>query len=290
MRVLVYGYKGWIGSYFCEKIEQHYPDDELIYPKSERVEDCTVVREEIAAVKPDRVLCFIGRTSGPGCNTIDYLEDKLSINVRDNLYAPLMLMKICTDLQIPLMYMGTGCIFHYDETEDGPDTTPLSVDADPNFDGSQYSLIKGYTDRIAKMYSEYVLNVRIRMPITEWDEPKNFISKIARYPKIVSKVNSMTYLPELWKYLYEDVRRGRTGTVNLVNSSPATHDQILALYRQYVNPEHSYESVENVEVLNLKSKRSNNVLQSSYPESRPLVDCIEELFKSGFHSKDSKVQ
>lgn len=285
MRVLVYGYKGWIGSYFCEKIEQHYPDDELIYPKNERVEDYTVVREEIAAIKPDRVLCFIGRTSGPGCNTIDYLEDKLSINVRDNLYAPLILMKVCSDLKIHLMYMGTGCIFHYLEDEAGPDTTPLSVDAEPNFDGSQYSLIKGYTDRISRMYSDFVLNVRIRMPITEWDEPKNFISKIASYSKIESKVNSMTYLPELWQYLYEDVRRGRTGTVNLVNSTAATHEQILSLYKQYVKADHDYELVTDSSVLGLKSKRSNNILQSSYPDSLPLLDCISTLFKNGFNKR-----
>lgn len=285
MRVLVYGYKGWIGSYFCEKIEQHYPEDELIYPKNERVEDYTVVREEIAAIKPDRVLCFIGRTSGPGCNTIDYLEDKLSINVRDNLYAPLILMKVCSDLKIHLMYMGTGCIFHYSEDETGPDTTPLSVDAEPNFDGSQYSLIKGYTDRISRMYSDSVLNVRIRMPITEWDEPKNFISKIASYSKIESKINSMTYLPELWQYLYEDVRRGRTGTVNLVNSTAATHEQILSLYKQYVKADHDYELVTDSSVLGLKSKRSNNILQSSYPDSLPLLDCISTLFKNGFNKR-----
>src|SRR5690606_18944791 len=193
MKVLVYGAKGWIGSYFCKKIEENYPEDILVYPENDRVENYTTVRDEIAAVNPDRVLCFIGRTSGPDCNTIDYLEDKLSINVRDNLYAPLILMKACSDLKVHLMYMGTGCIFHYSEDENGPDTNPMSVDTEPNFDGSQYSLIKGYTDRITKLYSDSVLNVRIRMPITEWDEPKNFITKIASYSKIVSKINSMTY-------------------------------------------------------------------------------------------------
>lgn len=285
MRVLVYGYKGWIGRYFCEKIESTYPDDEIVYPEHERVDDYTAVKNEISTVKPDRVLCFIGRTGGPGCNTIDYLEDKLSINIRDNLYSPLILMKVCSDLNVHLTYMGTGCIFHYDEDDNGPDTTPLSVDTEPNFDGSQYSLVKGYTDRISKMYSDTVLNVRIRMPITEWDEPKNFITKIASYSKIVSKINSMTYLPELWQYLYEDVRRARTGTVNLVNSTPATHEDILALYKEYVNPDHQYELVQDPIVLGLKSKRSNNILQSSYPNSLPLLDCISTLFKNGFNKR-----
>lgn len=54
---------------------------------------------------------MIGRTSGPGCNSIDYLEDKLKENINDNLYSPLILSLLCDYYKIHLTYLGTGCIF-----------------------------------------------------------------------------------------------------------------------------------------------------------------------------------
>ena len=45
----------------------------------------------------------------------------------------------------------------------------------PNFFGSSYSVVKGFTDRLMKLYDENVLNLRIRMPITGEQNSRNFI-------------------------------------------------------------------------------------------------------------------
>jgi 3,5-epimerase/4-reductase len=47
----------------------------------------------------------------------DYLEKpgKLVENVRDNLFAPIALAILCKDRGIHFTYMGTGCIFNFDE-------------------------------------------------------------------------------------------------------------------------------------------------------------------------------
>ena len=49
--------------------------------------------------------------------TIDYLEQegKLRENVNDNLYSPLLLARLCEKHNIHFTYIGTGCIFEYDE-------------------------------------------------------------------------------------------------------------------------------------------------------------------------------
>ena len=49
-------------------------------------------------------MSFIGRTHGEGITTIDYLEDKtkLNINVRDNLYAPMVLAEAAKKYDIHL--------------------------------------------------------------------------------------------------------------------------------------------------------------------------------------------
>ena len=67
------------------------------------------------------MISSIGRThgsiSGKVIPTIDYLEypTKLVDNTRDNLFCPLTLMNVAKDHNIHLTYVGTGCIFEYDE-------------------------------------------------------------------------------------------------------------------------------------------------------------------------------
>jgi len=54
----------------------------------------------------------------------------------------------------------------------------------------------GYTDHLMHLFDN-VLNLRIRMPITSENNPRNFITKITNYDKICSIANSMSVLPEL---------------------------------------------------------------------------------------------
>lgn len=281
MKWLIYGSQGWIGSYFCDYLIKNCPEIDLIEPRS-RADDLDGVQRDLDEYMPDRVLLFIGRTSGPGYNTIDYLEQpgKLVENLRDNLFSPVVLMKLCQDRQIHCTYLGTGCIFSYESPNDPAFTT----DSKPNFTGSSYSTVKGMTDQLSRLFSN-VLNVRLRMPISSTDHPRNFISKIIRYPKICNTLNSMTVLDDAIPILVDEVKKGTTGTVNLVNPEPIDHVTILDLYKKYVDPNHSYTLMTEAEQDTiLKAKRSKNVLVPSFnlPSTK---ESIEQIFKSGSFKK-----
>ena len=266
---LIYGAQGWIGNYFCSQLKC-----KILQPTS-RADDPEGVAKDLDNLKPNRVLSFIGRTSGPGCSTIDYLEDKLEMNLRDNLYSPIILMKLCADRNIHFTYLGTGCIFSYET----PDDDEFTEDSKPNFFGSAYSTVKGFTDQLTKLFPN-TLNVRIRMPIVSNDCSKNFISKIIRYPKILNTLNSMSVLPDLIPYLIESVQSGRVGTIDLVNPGPIDHVTILELYKKYVDPEHTYTLVNESEHDSmLKSKRSKNCLRPTFDAPNTL-DSIEKIFQS----------
>lgn len=279
MNWLIYGHLGWIGSYFIDHLKKAYPNINILVPFS-RADNIEGIQKDLDDLKPDRVLSFIGRTSGPGFNSIDYLElpGKLVDNVRDNLFSPLILMKECEKRNIHFSYLGTGCIFSYENNDD----PYFMIESKPNFFGSSYSIVKGFTDQLTILFPN-VLNVRIRMPIVEYDHPKNFISKILRYPKIWNMLNSMTVLPEMIDPWIESVMKGKTGTINLVNPEPIDHNTILELYKKYVNIEHTWENVIE-EDLNLKSKRSNNVLEPSF-EVLSSHKSIVKIFKNGFDKK-----
>ena len=157
--VLIYGL-GWIGKQLVSVLEQQ--SIKFVIGKA-RLNDYNQLLEEIIEVKPTNVVSLIGRTHGyiedKYIATIDYLEEKgkLQENLRDNLYGPIMLASLCKQYDIHCTYFGTGCIFTYNEqhknVESGFEENSL-----PNFFGSSYSTVKGFTDQIMfNMFEESVL-------------------------------------------------------------------------------------------------------------------------------------
>ena len=282
-KVLIYGYGGWIGGQVCVLLQQmgiEYVEGKV------RAEDIDDLEKEIEEIKPTHVMSFIGRTHGKigdrEYTTIDYLEQpgKIKENVRDNLYSPLVLAILSNKYNYHYTYLGTGCIFEYDATHPfGEEVNGFGLDDVPNFFGSSYSVVKGYTDRLMHMFPN-VLNVRIRMPITADLNSRNFITKITTYKKICSVPNSMTVLPELLPLMIDmAVNKNEVGTINLTNPGLITHNEILEMYREIVNPGFEWENFtieEQTEIL--AAGRSNNYLDTSR---------LEELYPNVLNIKQS---
>ena len=147
MRVLIFGGNGWIGQQFVSVLNAA-ADASLEHRVAASRVDLDHIREleqELDAFAPTHVVSFLGRTHGENFTTIDYLEQpgKLVENVRDNLMAPIILAQLCADRDIHYTYLGTGCIFNNDN-----DRIEAFKETDaPNFFGSSYSIVKGFTDR-----------------------------------------------------------------------------------------------------------------------------------------------
>ena len=285
MKWLLFGHNGWIGTQVCKLLES---DNSYTLYKSElRVDDTDKVEKELLEIKPDRVLCLVGRTHGPGYSTIDYLEQpgKLVENIRDNLYSPVSLALLCKTQHIHFTYLGTGCIFtqNPDDIDSSNGYTEASL---PDFTGSGYSTVKGFTDRLMHLCESNTLNVRIRMPIVGYDNPRNFITKIKSYAKVIDIQNSMTVLPELLPIMLDLAKNKHTGTINLTNPGTISHNEILTMYKKYVDNDFSWEnfSLEEQDKI-LASQRSNNKLDTSlleelYPKVKNIKSSIESLLKT----------
>ena len=322
MRILIYGARGWIGEQFqsvCLRARNAGSDIEYSASNVSRIslDSQSEIIDEIVAYKPTHVISFVGRTHGNVgdrvYSTIDYLEqdDKLNENLRDNLAAPLLLAYLCKHAGVHFTYLGTGCIFSYREEDvermlryDGiADSFPMNneklkdiekcykfkeSDA-PNFFGSSYSIVKGYTDRIMQERNcicESVLNLRIRMPIVARDHPRNFITKIVNYAKVCSLPNSMTVLDEYLPYALVLMQHRYTGTLNFVNPGVISHNEILRMYRAHVNPGFTWANfsvAEQNEIL--ASKRSNNYLDnekllSIFPKARHIYEAVQHCMRT----------
>jgi 3,5-epimerase/4-reductase len=277
MKLLIFGSRGWIGRQFCEYLD----NNNILYIESDsRADNEKDVEKEITEYKPTNLISFIGRTYGGTFNTIDYLEQpgKLVENIRDNLYAPIILSILCERYNIHYTYMGTGCIFEYDG--DASDEKKREDDV-PNFFGSSYSIVKGYTDRLQHMYSNNTLNLRIRMPIVNYDHDRNFITKITKYEYVCSVANSMTVLPDMFPVIVDMIKKYVTGTFNLCNKGAITHNEILELYKTHVDNNFTWKNF-SIEEQNkvLLSKRSNIELSTEklyelYPNIPDIRTSIE---------------
>jgi 3,5-epimerase/4-reductase len=286
MKILIYGARGWIGSQFIDIIKADGSCEYIC--GSARVDDPTALLLEISECNPTHIISFIGRTHGKigdkTYSTIDYLEQdgKLLENVRDNLFAPLILADICRKSRIHYTYLGTGCIFKYDDRHDGDG---FAENSEPNFFGSSYSIVKGFTDRIMHLYGKDVLNLRIRMPITDNENPRNFITKITNYEKICSMPNSMTVLPELLPLVLDMMKHKRGGTINLTNPGVITHNEILQMYKEIVCPSFEWQNFTQEEQRAiLASDRSNNrldttLLQELYPHVSNIKDAVRKCLE-----------
>ena len=296
MKILVYGSNGWIGEQFIEILKRN----NIEYKNGiSRVNVVPSLLKEIEIFNPSHIVSFIGRTHGIIDNkiysTIDYLEQdgKLTENIQDNLYSPLLLANICSKKQIHYTYLGTGCIFKFDENHPfGLEQSGFKEDSLPNFFGSSYSIVKGFTDQLMHLYD--VLNIRIRMPITGEENARNFITKILNYDQICSVPNSMSVLPELLVYVLDMMKNQITGTVNLTNPGLISHNEILEMYKEIVDPTFIWKNFSQEEQRKiLDSERSNNYLdttklQSLYPQVAPIKEAVKKCligYKENLKSK-----
>lgn len=290
MKVLVYGANGWIGQQFIRILSNKGIRFIKAVGRANNIEG---VSAEIDDIHPSHVVSFIGRTHGKidakVYTTIDYLEQegKLVENVRDNLFSPLALADLCSKRKIHYTYLGTGCIFKFDDEHPfGEEISGFTETSSPNFFGSSYSIVKGFTDQLMSLYKDSVLNLRIRMPITGEQNGRNFITKIATYEKVCSVPNSMTVLPELLPLVVDMMTKGITGTVNLTNPGLISHNEILEMYKEIVDPGFTWKNFSQEEQRAiLAADRSNNFLdttklQSMYPDVKPIRESVREcLYK-----------
>jgi dTDP-glucose 4,6-dehydratase len=286
MKILIYGGKGWIGTQFINILKSEnitFHSSSLKISLESRIE----ILNEIDNYNPTNIISFIGRTHGKIDNkyysTIDYLEQpgKLVENLRDNFLGPKLLAEICDLKNIHFTYMGTGCIFDYKINDKD---YKFTEEDDANFFGSSYSIVKGYTDKEMRNYKN-TLNLRIRMPISDIDNNRNFITKITKYEKICSISNSMTVLPDLLPLICKMMEMRYTGTLNFTNPGVISHNEILEMYKEFVDPNFQWKNF-SIEEQNkvLACTRSNNHLDTTkleklFPNVKNIKESVRELLK-----------
>ena len=246
MRILLLGSTGYLGQQFLKA----YPE-----AKTPRVDigDRAAVIALLDAEKPGIVINCAGKTGRPN---VDWCETHREETLRANVTGALILLEECLARNIYLAHMSSGCIYAGDHGGRG-----FTEEDSPNFDGSFYSRTKAWSDQVMRDFP--VLNLRLRMPFDGSRSERNLIMKLTKYSKVLDEPNSLTYLPDFLDAAKQLIAKRKTGTYNIVNDGVISPYRIMQLYKEIVDPVHTFEKL-TVEKLGtvVKAPRSNCVLST----------------------------
>lgn len=275
MKILIFG-KGYIANKFKNFYDGEAASNQKKVYEAEisdiRIEDYSAVKRELESKKPDVVLNCAGKTGRPN---VDWCEDNKMETLFSNVVAPVILARACEELGLYMVHIGSGCVYAGYKNGEG-----YSEEDAPNFDGSYYSRTKAWSERMLKDFS--ILQLRLRMPFDSIPGERNFITKITKYAKVISVPNSISVLDDFLQAAKTLIAKRATGVYNVTNPGTITHQEILDMYIELVDPTYKYELFSLEELAKVtKACRSNCGLSVKKLESegihlRPVAEAVRE--------------
>ncbi len=278
--VLIFGGDGWLAQRFHRDLE-NYGFHSWLAMRSIDITDSCMVGKALDNLNPMFAINAAGKTGRPN---IDWCECEAHKEETwySNVIGPLVLAEECAARNITLVHLSSGCIF------DGASPRPggFTEDDIPN-PVSFYAETKVEAEKVLKEFN--VLTLRLRMPVDGSPSPRNLITKLAGYPKVIDVENSITIIDGLVSAAARLMHLGRIGVYNVVNPGSVKHRDILYWYREIVDPTHKYELILPEELLSLglaTAGRSNCILSTDklisdhvyLPNAELMIRCCLEKY------------
>lgn len=248
---LVFG-AGWIGSQMAERLGAALATDDIA--------DAAAVRATLDRLRPDRVVNCAGRTGRPN---VDALEAEPERTLSSNVVGPIVLAAACRERGIHFTHLSSGCLYSGDNGGAG-----YGEEDAPNFSGSLYARSKALAESALRELD--ALQLRLRLPISEVPGPRNLLTKLLAFDRVIHVPNSVTVLEDFWDAAFGLMDRRATGLWNVVNPGVETHDALLGLYRDAVDPGLSFDVIAEGDLGGGLGARSNCILSTDKLEAAGL--------------------
>jgi 3,5-epimerase/4-reductase len=221
---------------------------------------------------------FTGTPNVDGCE--DYKEDCYHHNVT----IPLQITKVCNRSNIPVIHIGSGCVYSgYDKIYSEEDTPDFGSDS---YESSFYSKTKDAFEKLSRHMDRYIF--RIRIPFTGFVESKNYLYKLLKYDNLISKQNSITCVDDLMFFIWKFIRNSQKpeyGVYNVVNKGSVDASDVVQMLKNngIENPAWKFISIQEA---NFKVARSNCILSTEkikeigmeLPDVKESLErCVEEF-------------
>lgn len=217
---------------------------------------------------------YVVNASGfTGVPNVDGCENEKEACWRLNVVSPEVSYAASVLHNARYIHISSGCIYdEYKASGDG-----WSENDTPNFGlysnrSSFYSKTKhaaeiGLMSTATTLPANNPAILRIRIPFTKDDSPKNYFNKLLKYPNLIDYPNSMTCVEDLNTFIKNGIMNDLPGGIyNVVHSSPASASEVCSILESYglSNPDWKFVSIEALKKSkHIKSNRSNCTLSTA---------------------------
>ncbi len=226
--------------------------------------DGKALRAALLRDKPEFLVNAAGYTGKPN---VDACELHKAECLLGNAVLPGIVAQACEDAGIPWGHVSSGCIY----SGDGPGGKGFTEEDLPNFTFrsnhcSFYSGTKGLGEEVlAGRPNHFVW--RLRIPFDGVDNPRNYLSKLMRYQRLLEATNSISQLDEFVASTFDCwTKRVPFGTYNITNPGRVTTHEVVDLIRRSGVCTKTFEffkSEDEFMSTAAKTPRSNCVMDSS---------------------------
>jgi dTDP-4-dehydrorhamnose reductase len=279
-KIVIIG-KGYIGNYLSKYLIKN-PYFNIIHISKKDVDytNPKIFEKFISEIGNKEFVSHVINCSGyTGTPNVDSCEDHKEECFKYNVTVPLYITKVCNRLNIPIIHIGSGCIYSgYDKIYEENDPTNFGVDA---YNSSFYSKTKDSFEKLSARMNRYIF--RIRIPFNSVAEPKNYLYKLLNYDSLISKQNSLTCVDDLLVFIKNFLLAETTiphGIYNVVNRGSIDASTIVDMLKEegLVNDNWKFVSVKD---MNFRVERSNCILSTKKIEDifLPMPDVNHSIIK-----------
>jgi len=306
--IVLFGASGYIGQAFARALRER---DEPFTSLARSQMDYTRYDLLLKFLRETRPTFLINAAGYTGKPNVDACEEAKAETLAGNTLFPQTIAHACLISGTPWGHVSSGCIYSgakvamaggisVEKDLARPDLKALveqsphlikgyTENDEPNFcfrhpPSSFYSGTKALAEESIKGVGQSYL-WRLRIPFDEFDNPRNYLTKIQRYAKVYDNVNSISHRGDFAKACLElwD-RRAPYGIYNITNPGFITTRHVVQMIETIIKPKRKFEFWQNDEEFYrtaAKTPRSNCVLDVSKTLStgiklRPVAEALEE--------------
>jgi dTDP-4-dehydrorhamnose reductase len=186
-----------------------------------------------ALLRRERPAFLINAAGYTGKPNVDACELHKAECLFGNVVLPGFIAQVCAEAGVPWGHVSSGCIYNGAR----PDGSGFHEEDTPNFTFrsnhcSFYSGSKALGEEVlAGAASVYLW--RLRIPFNEVDHPRNYLTKLMRYERLLDAANSISQLDEFAAATFACwEQRVPFGTYNVTNPGAISTREIVELIRR----------------------------------------------------------
>lgn len=262
--ILVLGGSGYVGGAFVRLLTEKGIEHRSVSRADVNYYD----RDQlIGLIRESGVKFLINAAGYTGKPNVDACEIHKPDCLQGNAVLPGIIREACAGAGIPWGHVSSGCIYT-GAREDGTGFTETDA---PNFSFRQdncsfYSGCKALGEETLEG-AENTFVWRLRIPFNHEDSPRNYLSKLIRYDRLLVATNSISHLNEFVAACWECWEKQIPfGLYNVTNTGSVTSRDVVAAIKKHLLPEKEFEffdSEDEFMSVAAKTPRSNCVMDNS---------------------------